>query len=72
MILIIVSSIVTTIEFEAGGGGAGAPVDGISPAIADAESTQVSTEANRKRFILVFPSESDARTLAIILEVFAG
>ena len=39
-------------KFE-GGGGAGAPAVGISPAIAVAESTQASAVANMSFFILV-------------------
>jgi hypothetical protein len=47
-----VSIAVTTNELEVDGGATGAPVVGISPAIAVAESVQASAAANIKRFIL--------------------
>lgn len=61
---------VTTTEFEAGGGATGAPVEGISPAIAVTESAQASAAANIKRFILFSFVIEDARTLAIIPDSF--
>ncbi len=61
---------VTTNELEVVGAGAGAPVDGISPPIADTESTQASAAANIKRFMFVSFVNEDARTLAIIPHSF--
>jgi hypothetical protein len=67
----IVSIAVTTHEFEAGGG-VGAPVEGISPAIAVAESTQASVAANMSLFIFFSFVIEDARTLAIIPDTFGN
>lgn len=63
--------IVSADEFE-GGGGAGAPVDGISPANALAESTQASAAANMSLFIFFSFVIEDARTLAIIPDTFGN
>lgn len=62
---------VTTSEFEAGGG-TGAPVVGISPAIAVAESAQASATANMSLLIWFSFVIEDARTLAIIPDSFAN
>lgn len=65
----IVSTALTTNEFEAGGG-VGAPVEGISPAIAVAESAKASAVANISRFIFFSFVIEYARTLAIIPDSF--
>jgi hypothetical protein len=46
-------SVVSIVELDGGGGGAGEPLIGMSPAKAETESTQVMAIAAKKRFMLV-------------------